>query len=127
MAKMGAITRVGVLIAAALVCSASLLDARPSFSILLPRLRGGCAVGRGQQMIRLRGGEPPVKPSDGPKTDAKEGEGTVKNTGDEAHTVEELVASGRVAMVEQNYSIAADYLSAAVELKVAKEGELAPG
>jgi hypothetical protein len=126
MAKMGAFPRVGALIAAALVCSANLCDARPSSSILLPRLRGECAVIRGQQMMRLRGGESPVKPSDSPKTEAREGEGTVKKTGDEALTVEELVASGRVAMVEQNYSIAADYLSAAVELKVAEEGELAP-
>lgn len=78
-------------------------------------------------MMRLRGGESPVKPADSPKVDAKKGEGTVNNSDGVPHTVEELVASGRVAMVEQNYSIAADYLSSAVKLKVAEEGELAPG
>lgn len=88
----------------------------------LPRLRGGVGPARVYQGLRLRGGDSESKPKDGNATGKKEAMGAK-----ESKSVEELVAFGRVAMVEQNYSIAADFLSQAVEIRVAEEGELGAG
>jgi hypothetical protein len=67
---------------------------------------------------------------DGPEAEAGEG-GKIEEDGNtqegEAHDndetgipVEELVAYGRVAIAEQNYSLAADYLSAAMKQQVTR-------